>query len=113
MQRILSTRIKPLDFLLQRATTYLELRPKNVGFFFKELNLLRSVSHASRYQLWIIRSRPVASKGKTLSYWPITITASTEIDFLLVLDGLIFIVALILSNCKASGEGGVCLIINE
>ena len=39
--------------------------------------------------------------------------ASTGVDRLLVLDGFIFIVAPMLSNCKAGGEVGACLIINE
>ena len=60
MQRTLPIRIKSLDLLLQAATTHLEPEPKNVSFFFKKPNLLRPVSRASRYQLLITPSRPVA-----------------------------------------------------
>ena len=98
MQRTFSIHIKPLDLLLQGATTHLEPEPKDVGFFLREPNLLRPVSHASRYQLLIIPSRLVASKGRTLSYWPATTTALTGVDYLLVLDSLTSIIAPMLSN---------------
>ena len=113
MQKIFPTRIKSLDFLFQGATTHLEPRPKNVSFFFREPNLLSPVSRTSHYQLLITPIRPIASKGKTLSYWLTTITASTGVDCSLVLDSLTSIVALMLSNCNAGVKVGACLIIDE
>ena len=39
--------------------------------------------------------------------------ALTEVDYLLVLDGLTSIVAPMLTNCKAGGEDGAGLIIDK
>ena len=75
MQRIISTCIKSLDLLLQKATT--PWSRDYVGFFLREPKLLRLVRHVSYHQLLITLNRPVPSKGKTLSYWLATITAST------------------------------------
>ena len=113
MQRILPTRIKSLDLLVQGTTIYLEPRPKDVGFFLRESNLLRPVSRASHYQLLITSSRPIASKERKFSYWPAITTASTDVDCSLVLDGLTSIVAPMLSNSKAGGKVVACLIIDK
>ena len=68
MQSIFSIPIKPLDLLLQGTTTYLKPKSKDVGFFFKEPNLLCPVSFTSHYQLLITLNRPVASKKRTFFY---------------------------------------------
>ena len=100
IQKVFLIRIKHLNFLFQRTTTYLKVKLKNSALFFKELNLLCSVSCAFYYQLLITPCRLVASKMRILSYWPAIITTLTRVDHLLVQNSLTFTVVWLFSNSK-------------